>query len=273
MGADLGRRWVAQGNDLAALPDLAIQIIEEYDPSTHLPLGSVVDEIAAYEGELPRQRAGGRTFGQPPLTLWNDPDGRFFIEMYLWSCTDMTIHDHPFTGAFTVLDGECTNEVFTFHEEGGTDQLRFGHLDQVAKEDLRPGNARAITNGTSFIHRNLHLSRPTVTFIMRTLWDGTTGLIYDEAGMALDPSLSPVQYKQLQFLEGLLRLPDPSQGLSYVERVMQSEPSPSMAYQAIDVLLRKTRDLKLTKELVDYLDPLLGAHRKHLSRVLETHVA
>jgi hypothetical protein len=247
MGTDLAQQWAAQGYQLEGLPELALTVMDSYDPVHNLPLESVVRDVATFEGDLPTQRASGRNFGHPPLTLWNDPDGHFFIEMYLWSSTDMTIHSHPFTGAFAVLE-------------------------QSASETLVPGDARAITNGSSFIHRNLHMSRPTATFIIRTLGDGSNGLIYDEAGIALDPSLTPIQYKQLQFLEGLLRLPDLSVGRSYLQRIMKGDPSVSMSYQSIDLLLRKTQDPGAAEGLFKHFHGLPDPDQQRLRNVLEGHL-
>jgi hypothetical protein len=272
MGTDLAQQWAAQGYQLEGLPELALTVMDSYDPVHNLPLESVVRDVATFEGDLPTQRASGRNFGHPPLTLWNDPDGHFFIEMYLWSSTDMTIHSHPFTGAFAVLAGECVNEVFEFQRDGGSADLQLGMLEQSASETLVPGDARAITNGSSFIHRNLHMSRPTATFIIRTLGDGSNGLIYDEAGIALDPSLTPIQYKQLQFLEGLLRLPDLSVGRSYLQRIMKGDPSVSMSYQSIDLLLRKTQDPGAAEGLFKHFHGLPDPDQQRLRNVLEGHL-
>ncbi len=136
MGAEVSRLWASESNRLDALPDVALKTLETFSPDQALQLTRITEDIATTK-QLPRQRAGGRSFGQPPLTLYNEPDGRFFIELYLWSETDMTIHDHPFTGAFSVLNGDCNNDTFTFNATAGDQSVQIGQLDLLSAETMR----------------------------------------------------------------------------------------------------------------------------------------
>ncbi len=190
--------------------------------------------------------------------------------MYLWSSMDMTIHDHPFTGAFTVLLGECRNDVFRFERKMGTDDFQFGALEQLDAERLLPGTGRAITNGRTFIHRNLHLSRPTVTFIIRTPWDGGTGLLYEEGGLAVNPVLTEGGFKQLEFLEGILRLDDLATAENHLALVIAGSREPYLAYKALDLYLRKTHRYEATERFLPLFRFLLDTEEiDHLRAVFQ----
>jgi len=271
MGEAVSSRWSAHGNALDVFFEVALGVLQDFRPQDALAIPSVCKDVVRAGSRFPKQqRAGGARFGHPPLTLYNDPDLRFFIEMYLWSSMDMTIHDHPFTGAFTVLLGECRNDVFRFDRKGGTDDFQFGTLEQLAEECLVPGIGRAITNGRTFIHRNLHLSRPTVTFIIRTPWDGGTGLLYEEGGLAVNPVLTDVGFKQLEFLEGLLRLDDLETAESHLALVITESRDLYLAYKALDLYLRKTRHYQASGRFLPLFRSILDEEGiDHLQEVFQ----
>jgi len=258
MGTTLDKRWTRHGRTLDSLPDLALEVIARFEPSHTITLEQVARDVSAIAGDLPRQHgAGNAHFGQPPLTLYHHPADGFFIELYLWSCVDMTIHDHPFTGAFTVLAGECQNDTFEFSQEQVFDDLEVGALTQTRSETLGPGASLPITNERSFIHRNLHLGTPSMTLVVRTLWDGCRGLIYDEAGFAVDPGMTPAAWKQLQFLEGLLRF-DVEAARRYLLGLLADPHSAALLYYAVGVYVSTTKKFDELDELVERSRVFLG---------------
>jgi hypothetical protein len=269
MGNAVSARWEMGMGGLKVFPEVALSVLRDFEPQRKLTIPKVCSDVVSVGNRLPKQqRAGGARFGQPPLTLYNDPGSRFFIEMYLWSSMDMTIHDHPFTGAFTVLRGQCRNDVFRFDPEGGTEDFQIGNLQQVDSEFLSPGIGREITNGRTFIHRNLHLSKPTVTFIIRTPWDDGTGLLYEEGGLAVNPALSACEFKQLEFLEGLLRLDEAETSMGHLEQVISGSKTPYLAYKALNLYARKTGRYSDIEQFLPLFRSLLGdLGIKHLREV------
>ncbi|MFI7320215.1 hypothetical protein [Streptomyces venezuelae] len=266
-GRDLRSTWDTADGLLDAFPDASLATIEAFRPEREISLTEVTESVLAHGARLPRQRNSGTGFGQPPLTLYNDPDNRFFLELYLWSCVDMTIHDHQFTGAFVVLSGACRNDVFEFGVESSLTDLQFGAVSQVGSEQLGPGSARAITNGRSFIHRNLHLGRPTLTLVVRTLRDGVPGFIYDERGLAHDPGSTAPHQKQLDFLAGLLRF-DTAAARSYLTRLVTGEKSATLAYYAMELYARATRGTDELERLLPVLAERFGPEASRLQEFL-----
>lgn len=223
MGETLYHEWQAVDFDLSLFPTLAYRSVISSKPADAMKVFDIPRSLLT-GGDIPPQRVNqGSLFGQPALTLYVAEDRRFLIELYLWSSVDMTIHDHPFSGAFAVLEGECQHDVFLFERSGGTPQLQTGTLTLTKTERLLPGDGRMIVNGSRLIHRNLHLSKPTVTFIIRTYRDpGLTGMIYDESGLAVAPDLSVVEQKYLDYLDGVLQLHQHHKALQMVQAVMAS---------------------------------------------------
>lgn len=195
------------------------------------------------EDEIPEQRINqGSLFGQPPLTLYVSEAKRFFIEIYLWSSLYMTIHDHPFSGAFAVLDGVCHHDSYTFEHTGGSAQLQTGKLILKESELMKKGDCMMIFNGNRLIHRNLHLTKPTVTFIIRTYRDpGLIGMIFEETGLAIAPDLTTSERKFLDYLDGVLRLNKQDDAILMVQSLMNSNFSDYAKYRSVEIYLEHTR--------------------------------
>lgn len=242
MGDTLHHLWEREHFDIDVFPTLACQTITTFNPSQEINIFDIPYDLLNSQ-EIPHQRINkGSSFGQPPLTLYVSEDKRFFIEIYLWSSIDMTIHDHPFSGAFAIIEGVCRHDIYFFDKTGGSSQLQTGILTLKESEVLSQGDCRQIFNGDRLIHRNLHLSKPTVTFIIRTFKEpGFTGLIFEESGLAVAPDLNQAESKYLDYLEGILQLHKNDTAYRMIQSLVKSDSSDYAKYRSAEIYLEHTR--------------------------------
>jgi len=218
------------------LPDVALAALDTSAVVPQLTWQNLADVVAT-AGALPLQGTGG--IGDPPVTLYRSPGDAFYIEALMHSSASMAIHDHNFSGAFAVVSGDCAHQVYDYETDDPSGELTIGELTPTTSEPLFTGACRPIHNGTGLIHRNLHLDRPTVTVVVRTVWDGGRTHIYQESGLALDTHQTPVERKQIQFLAGLLRF-DEAAALRYLEQVLATTTRIGHAYRCVDLFVRRT---------------------------------
>jgi len=192
---------------LGAFPDLATRLLTEfeYDWSQE----RLDQELARWflkSAELPEQVSLHNTFGQPPITLFNN--GRVVVDLYLWVAADTTVHSHGFRGAFRVLHGNSLQETYTV-------QVRRRIAPGVMVCDpgipemtiLEPGDVRTILPAEQLTHRVIHLESPTVTLCVKTINEpGLHQWEYYPDGLALQRhDLDADLIKQVYFFEYLLR--------------------------------------------------------------------
>lgn len=254
LGDRLFNEWRGVDFDITKFPALAYGAITSSSPECYIDILKIPFSLLN-EHEIPKQRSNqGSSFGQPPLTLYVAEEKRFFIEIYLWSSVDMTIHDHPFSGAFSVLEGVCQHDSYRFARSGGSSQIQTGILTLKDTELLSKGDCRMIFNGSRLIHRNLHLSKPTVTFIIRTYRDpGITGMIFDESGLAVAPDMTVVELKFLDYLNGVLRLHNYAKAFSLMQSLMASDFGDYAKFHSAEIYLERTRhyhEVELISEML-----------------------
>lgn len=79
-----------------------------------------------------------------------------------------SIHQHSFEGAFTVLSGHSLESVYDFIPGEAMGEAFWGELKTKELCLLTPGQVRPIVFRDGTIHRVLHLSKPTVSLVLRT---------------------------------------------------------------------------------------------------------
>ncbi|MBX3229816.1 MAG: hypothetical protein KIT84_05735 [Labilithrix sp.] len=199
MGARITERWRARRRDEAAFPEIAQRVLEETD------LGSDVDELVLAmlaQDPLPWQSDPEASFGQPPFTTFRGED--FFIEALFWIDGLITIHQHSFSGAFSVFCGSSVHCRYRFTETSRVSSaMALGALELTDTELLVRGDVRPIHAGPALIHSTFHLERPTVTIIVRTDTGRESGPQYNylPPSLALDPfQPRPAVTKRIQLL-------------------------------------------------------------------------
>jgi hypothetical protein len=238
-GGRIASRLSPYDDAAAALPDIALEELGQSDIVQHLTYVNIAQAVAS-ERTLPQQYGGMGGLGDPPITLYQDADRRFYIEALLHSAASTAIHDHSFSGAFAVVSGRCAHQVFDYETDEPVGDLSIGVLSERHSEFLEAGVSRQIHNGMGLIHRNIHLDRPTVTVVIRTVWDGCHQHTYHQPGLALDSNPSPTERKQLQLLSGLFKV-DAAAASTFLRELLAAKPTAGQAFRCLDFYLKSSR--------------------------------
>jgi hypothetical protein len=166
LGDALLAGWRDLNFDLNQFPALAARLLEQASLHSRLHYLDLL-RWAVSSHNLPFQQNIESGFGEPPLTLyWH---ARFHIQALFWVNNTTSIHDHSFTGAFTILEGSSLQTEFAFActAEIGP-ELRLGHVGVRRSRILQQGHVQEIRLGEEFIHSAFHIARPSVTVVVRT---------------------------------------------------------------------------------------------------------
>ncbi|MCP3915098.1 MAG: hypothetical protein GY711_06055 [bacterium] len=204
----IDRRWRERRYEIAAFAEVAELGLAETDRE---PLGAFdAAQWVLSASILPPQTDLPAAFGHPPVTVYKSD--RFTIEVIYWLSGSTAIHEHAFTGVFSVLAGSSLHAHYTFRRsEDRGDRLRIGALELAEAELLAPGDVRRIEPGEELIHSLLHLDQPTVSLIVRAPvpWS-VPQFYYLPPGLALAPNVPPhlreQQVRRVQVLGFLARI-------------------------------------------------------------------
>jgi len=210
LGAAVERRWREHDYSEAVFPRVAAQTLRRFDWSRSVDSEAVVRWLIEAP-EVPAQHLDS-SFGQPPVMVFRG--SRFFIEILFWVDSHTAIHQHGFSGAFLLLSGSSLHARYRFALRSAVNSyIRVGTLRLTKVELLRPGAIRQILAGDALIHSTMHLDRPTLTLVVRTLDESTPTPQYSYlpphiaiAHRAVDARLD----RQLKLLELLRRCDAPS---------------------------------------------------------------
>ncbi|WP_341664273.1 hypothetical protein [Vibrio sp.] len=264
---------VNEPDNTLTFTDLAIAAIRNIKPFELINPSDWGSDIVI--SDIPQQKlAGGAVgFGEPAITLYTSPDDTFFVEMYHWHSQNMTIHDHPFSGAFCVISGECFHEEFTFIPKHKLNGFQVGTLFSKRKSTMKRGGVVAINNNRELIHRNLHLLNPTITFIVRTTKDyGAENFIYTESGLAMKPDPTAKGVLANSTLDGLVHSGNLKKAYDLYKKFISSDISYydkfnmmqlMINYMDIELVINQSPNF-LPIETKYYADALRGALSKKI---------
>lgn len=165
--ADFSIKEIVQGR--SDFPEIALRMLSEfeYKLSQH-EFDAMIANWMLANRNLPEQINLHNTFGEPPVTIYNN--GEFVIDLYIWIGADTSIHSHGFRGAFRVLHGKSLHETYEVKVTGSiTDDVELTKLTLVNVEILKAGDVRMIAPGRDLTHRVIHLEGPTVTLCVKTI--------------------------------------------------------------------------------------------------------
>jgi len=205
LGEQIARTWMREEFDSLRFPSIAADALAA-GGTRGLDADAIIDWVLD-AAAIPEQADLDSGFGEPALTLYSHPF--FRIEALFWSTGTTAVHEHHFSGAFTVLAGSSIQAIYTFDEiERVNDRFRLGRLAFDRATLLKPGDIEPILFGDRLIHAVFHLDCPSVTIVIRT-HNVSAGsgpqLKYLRPGIALDPFFrDPLLTKKLQALD-LLR--------------------------------------------------------------------
>lgn len=160
------KKWQTQ-KDKMTFSDFAYQELQGHSFHKDFDLHRDMKEILEHR-IFPTQINPNSNFGDPPITLYFSSDQSFYLDMYIWMETQTSIHEHSFEGAFTVLQGRSIESKYEFNTDLKLDDGFLGTLHKKGLSQILPGHVEIIPKGKQLIHRVLHITKPTVSLILRT---------------------------------------------------------------------------------------------------------
>ncbi len=142
------------------------------------------------------------SFGQPPVTFFRN--SRFYIAVLFWVDADTSIHEHSFSGAFSVLSGSSLHVQYEFKPKTLVNsRLSVGEIVKKHAKILERGDVEAIISGRQGAHALFHLKRPSATLLVRTHRDSRAQpqMTYHWPCYAIDPFFEDdIIYRKCQLL-------------------------------------------------------------------------
>lgn len=167
LGRTIDRRWKEADHDTERFGEIATQELASARLHESIGLADLARWVAGGQA-LPTQ--SNSPFGDAQLHLYNRP--RWYIEALLWANGKTGIHEHVFSGAFTVLCGRSFQAIYDFAEDHRVhDRFRLGTMSVARTDLLEPGAIETIRSGQRLSHAVVHLEAPTVTIVVRTVND------------------------------------------------------------------------------------------------------
>lgn len=240
LGQRLERCWRERSYDERIFPQLAQDALEKAPPIEHVQVEDIVDWIFGSSQEF-RQPQHAHLFGEPPVMLFQAP--RFYIEALFWWSGTTSIHEHSFSGVFSVLDGSSVHSHWHFvPQRTFNSRMICGLLERVSTEILRPGGIRPIHAGDRLIHQLFHLELPSVTIVVRTYGERLhlPQYTYLPPGLAVDrEDRDELRIRRLLLLDGMAR--GSIGGLrKYARRMIEDGDLETVFYTFSALTLRKT---------------------------------
>lgn len=202
-------QWAAVDHNRAAFPAIAVAAIEQAAIHNKVTLQDLLSYLAE-QPSFPKQVDPSSAFGETPITLRFRE--RFAVDLYFWHRPVVTIHNHSFSGAFSVLVGVSLHTLYSFIESKRFgDRVMIGEVAQDDVELLQRGAVREIVGSVAHVHQVAHLSRPCVSLVIRTHPDPSDPPIYTflppSFAMLESRSLSESEQKQLALVDLFCRTP------------------------------------------------------------------
>ena len=203
LSSQVNEQW--QSGSPEDFPAIATRILQNF--SYGLTLDQFNRGLAEWimnEG-LPEQINVQNTFGQPPVTIFNN--GRYVVDLYIWQNFDTSIHSHGFRGAFRVLHGSSLHEEFKVRTiEAIAEDAALVDLGEPMLEILRAGDTRTILPDGDLTHQLVHLENPTITLTLKTINESTLSQWHHfPYGLAMKKrNLAPALIKQIYYYQYLM---------------------------------------------------------------------
>jgi hypothetical protein len=163
----------------------------------------------------PAQQFNSGHFADLSFTLFRND--RYLLDLYVWHHQDTNIHDHHFSGAFKIVQGESFHLTYEYQSEKKIyPWLDKGKLGLLEKRNLREGDTRTIGFSNRFIHQNIHTTNPCITLCFRTI-DHTKILLNSYYNQGMKIKLHRMSFKDQKRLEALVHLTNISDQAHHAE--------------------------------------------------------
>jgi hypothetical protein len=208
LGTRIELRWSRADRDPERFPELVAEELAKTPPGSDVD--AVTRSYLAPQQVATRQLGPPDAFAQPGLTLYY---GRgFVIDIYFWLNAAPAIHNHPFTGCFTILKGFSLHDTYTFEtRERAGERVLLGALEPNELTILRAGDVVPFSLVEHpLIHSLVHVPVPTVSLVIRTILTRQYFRYFPPSiALAMDQPDEPVA-RQLQLIDWLRGARDPS---------------------------------------------------------------
>lgn len=168
LGESLEDTWLCAGRHEEIFPEVARDVLSKLPSSTGFDRDAFVDAVLGRRGSATLQLAPPEAFAQPGITMFHG-DG-FVVEVYYWLSSVSAIHNHPFCGAFTVLEGHSVHaryEVSSLVPAGG--RALVGEVSLAELERLEAGEVRLFSLVRHpLVHALIHVPVPSISMVVRT---------------------------------------------------------------------------------------------------------
>lgn len=233
IGDAVTAEWSRCGNDLSGFTEIAERVLLDHPAPEGPAAGPALDWIAS--PAFPDQSEPPAGFGQPAVTVYRGD--RFMVVLLFWVHESVTIHDHRFVGAFSIVDGASLHSQYDF-EPGCRHHadLESGTLTLRHAEILRRGDVRTIAAGTQMIHSNFHFAPegPGLSILVRSVGPPlATQRFYSRSGLAFTDALhAPTVALRVRGFTAAMAI-SPEAGRAFLERTLASTtPDAALVYLA-----------------------------------------
>jgi hypothetical protein len=169
LAEQVDHQWSQTGYQWESFPEISTQALEtfSYELSKN-QLDQTLAEWFLKTDPLPQQINLHNTFGQPPITIFNNQ--KFVVDIYIWLDFDTSIHSHGFRGAFRILHGKSLHEKFKVKNLSAfSPDVMLTDLGIPEMALFQRGDVHTILPGKGLTHRVVHLENPTVTLCVKTI--------------------------------------------------------------------------------------------------------
>jgi hypothetical protein len=187
LGSRIEDAWQRVQYDDDAFAEIAQRALTEERLHERYTARDVIREGITAPLTVPQIDAQAK-FGQPPVTLFRN--ARFYVAVLFWVDSTTSVHEHGFSGAFSVLGGASLHVRYGFAPQVRVNsRLGVGKIAQKGASILEHGAVQRIAAGPQGAHALFHLERPSATVLVRTHADprAQPQLTYHWPCYAIDP--------------------------------------------------------------------------------------
>ena len=168
LGAEAEARFGESGGMASAFSDIAVNLLANWNLGNGVSLDTLWG--AAETSELAGIGDQSKTGLIPLFTGAN-----VRIIGHLWSDAADRLHQHDWTGAFQVIEGQSFNATYDFDERKAVEEFSIGKILRESFGIFEPGHIQPVSEGRSLIHSVVYSGKPGFAISLRVAGAGEKG--------------------------------------------------------------------------------------------------
>ena len=160
---NIEKRWSENGKTLESFPCI---VLEETTGADFRKFADLSAQVSLLEKPEVAELQEASTFSDLYLKIYDT--GTFWVEILNWWGSDISIHDHDFSGIQFQLSGRSLNVMYDYVGEQVSDHLCIGETSIRSVEIWEEGSRSLVRPGRVDPHNVSHLDIPTVSMLIRT---------------------------------------------------------------------------------------------------------